>query len=214
MPRRPHCASLAPPVCLRSVCQVIHGHREETTRPPPADGQNGNLCVIFLHLGHRVHSRSLSALTETQHGAEDWTLLNCDTKTVALSPSALLKKSSFFFFLLPLLLRLFVLQSFKTCPPSFRGHCWPLEKSTVQLIMIWSTGQLFLWTHRWGRTPPSWASSQPPTATCKSTHLIKLPISANYNAAYRRHLATIINALVGTGFIFWLRWGLQRGRYK
>lgn len=39
-------------------------------------------------------------------------------------------------------------------------------------------------------------SSQQPAATCKSTHLIRLPISANYNAAYRRHLATIINAQV------------------
>lgn len=85
------------------------------------------------------------------------------------------------------------LQSFKNTSPPFHGHCWPFKMSTVEFIMISSPGPVFLWTNLWRNSSEP---SRQPTATCKSTHLIRLPISANYSAAYRRHLATIINALV------------------
>lgn len=125
MLRRPHCASLAPPVCLRSVCQVTHGHREETTRPPPADGLNGKRVRDISPPG------SPGSLTQPLHSDRN------ATRSRRLNTIKLRHRQcgALTFFsaegdkLLFFLLLLLVLQSFKTCPPFLSAVTVDLWKS-------------------------------------------------------------------------------------
>lgn len=181
--------------CSLSVC--VSGHSQAQRRwEAPSTGRHTEWKLVCdgSNMSHRVHERVHNTQpesfkkkekkenTEPKHlSAERWSL--CDTFTQ--QPGRLTCSAQE---------RMKLLRSRLKHVPSFPRSLLTFENvdSPVNHDIIHWAGL------SWNKSVKA-NSSEPslqPTATCKSTHLIRLPISANYNAAYRRHLATIINALV------------------
>lgn len=196
MAQMSHYASLAPPVfaCCLFGCAEPHVKSFTSTRPedrtdrmrhPLADTLNENLWVISFNTGHRVHELVARILLKIKGQRQNIYQLERATfcfNSLNVLPGRFERKNEW--------KNDAFLPSFKTCLPSPQSPLtFPNVDSPVNHDIIHWAGFSLNKSVRANSAEPS----QQPTATCRSTHLIRLPISANYNAAYRRHLATTIN---------------------